>query len=345
MPLRLATYNVEWFSHLFDINNRLQADGEWSSRYNVTRRAQAEALGIVFTALDADAVMVIEAPDQGSKRNTVVALENFAQAFELRCRKAIMGFVSETEQEIAMLYDPDKVTAHHDPQGSESIRGRRDKAPRFDQTFEFDIDIDARPEPIRFSKPPLELAVQSNGRNLRLIGVHAKSKAPHGARNDIDFMRIAIENRRKQLAECVWLRRRIDVHIAAGDSLIVMGDFNDGPGLDEYERLFGRSGIEVVLGSDGPPEQQLYDPHAAMALASKVGVQPSSARFWLQPQKRYFEALLDYMMVSPDIALEKPEWRIWHPLNDPGCWEVPELRDALLAASDHFPVTLDLPRG
>ncbi len=41
----------------------------------------------------------------------------------------------------------------------------------------------------------------------------------------------SIENRRKQLAQCVWLRQRVAGHLQAGDSLIVLGDFNDGPGL------------------------------------------------------------------------------------------------------------------
>ncbi len=343
MALRLATYNVEWFTQLFDDRNRLLADREWSARYKVTRAEQAEALGIVFTAMNADAVMIIEAPDQGSRRDTVVQLETFARTFGLRTSRAIKGFTSETEQEIALLYDPDRVTVHHDPQGEVGTKVERQKAPRFDSVLYFDIDVDARPEPIRFSKPPLELAVKADGRTLRMIGVHAKSKAPHGARTEAELMRLAIDNRRKQLAECVWLRRRVDGHLAAGDSVIVMGDFNDGPGLDEYEQLFGHSGVEIVLGLDCAPDQQLFDPHAAMVLTRKGGLQPTTSRFWLEPQERYFEALLDYIMVSADIAALKPKWRIWHPLNDPGCFRVPELREALLSASDHFPVTLDLP--
>jgi endonuclease/exonuclease/phosphatase family metal-dependent hydrolase len=343
MALRLASYNVEWFTQLFDEQNRLRADREWSARYQVTRADQAEALGIVFTAMDADAVMIIEAPDQGSRRDTVVALENFARTYGLRTRRAIIGFTSETEQEIALLYDPDRLSVRHDPQGPPGTKQDRVKAPRFDTVLYFDIDVDARPEPIRFSKPPLELEVEANGRRLRLIGVHAKSKSVNGARSEADEMRIAIDNRRKQLAECVWLRRRVEQHLAEGDSLIVMGDFNDGPGLDEYEKLFGHSGVEVVLGFDCPPDQQLHDPHAAMVLAQKLGLQPTTSRFWIAPQERYFEALLDYIMVSPDLAALGPRWRIWHPLNDPGCLRVPELREALLTASDHFPVTLDLP--
>jgi len=333
--LRIATYNVEWFNALFDDKGRLLNDKGRSARHDVTRADQITALGVVFRALNADAVMVIEAPDQGSRRSAITALERFAKHFRLRTRRAIIGFISETEQEIAFLYDPDRLTVRHDPQ--EDV-----KAPAFNSLFRFDIDVDADPEPIRFSKPPLELVMTLDGRDIRLIGVHAKSKAPHGARTDAERIRISIDNRRKQLAECVWLRRRVAGHLAAGESLVVMGDFNDGPGLDEYEKLFGQSGVEIVLGLDAAPALQMTDPHARMVLAQKVGVAPSSARFYLVAQERYFEALLDFIMVSPDIAASAPHWRIWHPLNDPVCWKTPTLREALLVASDHFPVTLDL---
>jgi endonuclease/exonuclease/phosphatase family metal-dependent hydrolase len=122
-----------------------------------------------------------------------------------------------------------------------------------------------------------------------------------------------------------------------------MGDFNDGPGIDEFEKLFGHSGVEIVLGTMPDPAQQLTDPHASMALQTKIGLTPTSARFYLAPQKRFFEALLDFVMVSPDLAAKSPDWRIWHPFNDPQIMEIPELREALLQASDHFPVTVDLP--
>jgi hypothetical protein len=339
MALRLATWNVAWFSHLFDGSNRLRADGGRSGRFEITRADQAAAIAIVLTALDADAVMVIEAPDQGRRRSTVTALEGFARAFDLRCRAAVSGFASDTEQEIALLFDPDRLSARHDPQGMPGPG----KAPRFDGTWHFDIDGDAVAEAIRFSKPPLELAVTARGRRLRLIGVHAKSKAPLGARTPAEATRIAIENRRKQLAECVWLRRRVDAHLAAGDSVIVLGDLNDGPGLDEFEKLFGRSGVEVVMGTDRPPEGRLHDPHAALLIAHPAGRIPATARFWQPDRDAPLDALLDYILVSSDLAALKPRWRIWHPHEDAGCRAVAELRDALLTASDHFPVSLDLP--
>jgi endonuclease/exonuclease/phosphatase family metal-dependent hydrolase len=341
-PLRLATWNIEWFNALFDDRGRLLEDRELSSRYQVTRADQLGAIAITLTALDADGLMVIEGPDQGSKRSTVRALENFARHFGLRARKAVHGFASETEQEIAFLYDPDRLTVSHAPVGEPAPAHGADGAPRFDTSLRADLDLDGVAEQIRFSKPPLELEVAAGNHRLRLIGVHAKSKAPHGQMSQAQFNRISIENRRKQLAECQWLRRRIDTHLDAGDSLIVMGDFNDGPGLDEYEKLFGHSGVEIAMGLDGLPDRQLYDPHACMALASRTGIQPTTARFWLAPKKRFFEALLDFIMVSPDLKALEPDWRVWHPFNDPAVMAVAELREAILTASDHFPVTIDL---
>ncbi|MBV0913920.1 endonuclease/exonuclease/phosphatase family protein [Anianabacter salinae] len=339
--MRIATYNVEWFSELFDRDDQLLEDGGWSARYDVTRADQLTALGIVFTAMDADAVMVIEAPDTSGRRSTVRALERFAARFELRCRRAITGFANDTQQEIALLYDPDALTPVHDPKGAPTGKHGSTDAPRFDGAFRIDLDIDASTEAVVFSKPPLELAcTAASGTAFRMIGVHAKSKAPHGAVTPQDVMAISIANRRKQLAQCIWLRQRVETHLSAGEPLIVLGDFNDGPGLDEYERLFGRSGVEIVLGDgDGAP---LYDPHARQALAQRIGAQPTTARFYLRDQKRYLQALLDYIMVSPDLRARAPDWRIWHPFDDPVCWATPELREALLTASDHFPVTLDI---
>lgn len=57
--MRIATYNVEWFANLFDAQGRMLEDGAWSARHDVTRADQLGALGIVFTALDADAMLIV----------------------------------------------------------------------------------------------------------------------------------------------------------------------------------------------------------------------------------------------------------------------------------------------
>jgi endonuclease/exonuclease/phosphatase family metal-dependent hydrolase len=333
--VRLATYNVQWFDHLFDRGGQLRSDEGRTGREDVSAREQVEALGLVFRALDADAIVVVEAPDA---RRGERAIESFARRFSLRAREAVMGFPSGTQQEITLLFDPDRLGARHDPRSDPGV-------PRFDGTFRADPG-DGQPGPVAWSKPPLEVALRTpSGAPLRLIGVHAKSKTAHGARSEAQARRVSLENRRKQIAQCLWLRARVDAHLARGESLVVLGDFNDGPGQDEYEEAFNRSGLEVVLGEGDAT--RLLEPHARLATAAgPTGAQPSSARFRLpagpEGGARWLSALLDYAMASPDLGAARPRWRIWHPFDDDACWRDERLRAALLHASDHFPVTLDL---
>ncbi|AAV94409.1 endonuclease [Ruegeria pomeroyi] len=335
--MRLATWNIEWFANLFDRNDRLLVDDRWSGRHDVTRAQQVEAIAKVLTALDADAVLIVEAPNTGRTQNTVRALGAFAEAFDLRTHAAVMGFANETHQELALLYDPARLEARHDPLGEET--GKRGSAtpPRFDGTYRIDLDIDATEDLVRFSKPPLELEVTTaTGTRFRMIGAHLKSKAPHGAGSRDEAIRISILNRRKQLAQAIWLRERVEDHLTRGDEVVLLGDLNDGPGLDEFEHLFGRSSVEILL------EAGLYDPHADKARQVRPGPLPATARFQLPGEGRYLSALLDYVMISKGLMARRPAWRIWHPFDDAECWQMVELREALLTASDHFPVTLDI---
>lgn len=339
--MRLATWNIEWMNVLFDDDGQPIEDDAPSARYQVSRREQLVGIGIVLAAMDADAIFIVEAPDDGRRRSTVTALENFAALCGLRTRRAVMGFRSQTEQEVALLYDPDAMTVQVDPQ--ESAR-----TPRFDGTFAIDLGNGHGTELAQFARAPLEMLVTpAEGAPFRLIGVHAKSKAPHGARNEREVWEFGLSNRRKQLAQCLWLRRRIEEQLPGTPRLIVMGDLNDGPGIDAFEGIFGLSGVEVVMGCDMAQgciiddPLRLHDPHALAALRRPLGGGPASARFYNKQTERYFPALLDYILVSPAIAAEPSKWRIWHPFDDPVCWKTPELREALLAASDHFPVTLD----
>ncbi|MEP2717421.1 endonuclease/exonuclease/phosphatase family protein [Pseudophaeobacter sp.] len=328
--MRLLTYNIEWFAHLFDDADNLMLDDQCSGRYGVDRYTQGRAIAHVLQRLDADAVMVVEAPNTGRKQRCTRALERFAAEAGLRTSTAVSGFATDTHQEIALLYDPEVLKVQADPQASKS-------APRFDGDFEIDLDVDDRMDRVRFSKPPLELKVATPGGTLlRMIGAHLKSKAPHGAKNSKEVVQISIANRRKQLAQAIWLHRRVKDHVQKGEHVIVMGDLNDGPGLDEYERLFGKSSVEIVMGAE------LTDPHAQSLLKPREPVQPSTSRFYNPETKRYFRALLDYIMISAGLVAHDPHWRIWHPFEDAECYDDLPLREALLAASDHFPVSLDL---
>lgn len=341
--MRLATWNVAWFDSLFGPGDVLLADSGRSGRPGIARAEQAEAIATVLRAIDADAVLVVEAPDEGPGRSCVRALEGFAARFGLRCGRALIGFPSASQQEIALLYDPAALTALHDPRGAPGGRRGAEGAPRFDGAFRVDLGDGLGVKVATFARPPLELLVESAGGSVfRMIGVHVKSKAPHAARSPAQIPRVTLENRRLQQAQCRWLRLRVEEHLAAGEPLIVLGDFNDGPAIGEEEALFPLSGVEIVLGRDRPAHLRLQEPHARAALGQRLAAAPVSARFLIGEEGHYFSALLDYIMVSPELCSRRPRWRIWHPFDDAACYADPGLREALLAASDHFPVTLDI---
>ena len=152
-------------------------DASESGRFGVTRAEQTEALAVVFRALDADAVLVVEAPDIGRRRDGRAALERFAEVAGLRARAALAGFANDTQQELLLLYDPDRLAAVHDPRGWPPGHPGAG-SPRFDGRTAVDLDHDGRPEQVTWSKPPLEVRLTAGAGQLRLIGVHAKSKAP-----------------------------------------------------------------------------------------------------------------------------------------------------------------------
>jgi len=341
--MRLATWNVEWFTQLFGDDDRLLEDDGPSGREGVTRARQGRGVASVLAALDADAVLIVEAPEEGRRRSCAAALEGFARRFGLRCRRALTGFPSATQQELALLYDPDALAVVHDPRGPASGRRGTAEAPRFDRALRVAPGDGSPPRVVTFARPPLEiLAETAGGRLFRLIGVHVKSKAPHAARSPAQVPLVARENRRIQQGQCRWLRRRVEEHLAEGAPLVVLGDFNDGPGVEDDGGAFAVSAVDIVLGLDRPRELRLHDAHARAARGRRWAAAPASARFLVGPEPHYFSALLDYIMVSPDLCPRARRWRIWHPFDDPACYADAPLRAALLDASDHFPVSLDI---
>ena len=276
---------------------------------------------------------MVEAPDARRRtRDGTSALEVFARHVGLRTREVMMGFHSHSQQEIALLYDPAVLTVRHDPQGGEP--------PRFDGTWRVAFNGNP-PEPIVWAKPPLEIE-RSDGQGARAAPdrrpcqVQGSARRPHRG-----------PCRPHRPGEPPQAARPMRLAARPGgppprrpDPLIVLGDFNDGPGQDAQEEVFGRSGVEIVLGEKGAVH--LHDPHARLALCGPSAASPTTARFRVPPDGRWLSALLDYVMVSPDLRALKPAWRIWHPFDDPACWADESLRRALLHASDHFPVTLDI---
>jgi hypothetical protein len=220
------------------------------------------------------------------------------------------------------MFDPGRVAARHAPGGG-------DGAPRFDGRMRVAVCAGGKKHRVVWSKPPLELDLETVAGRLHLIGVHAKSKGGFPEDGSEAARAAAMRSRLKQLGQAIWLRARVDARLAEGRDVVVAGDLNDGPGPDRWDDLLDRSALEVVVGAgDGA----LYDP------AAEGGAPRWTARFRDETEGRVVDALLDYALVSRGLR-ERCVWRVLHPDDDDLDGD---LRAALCRASDHFPIRLDL---
>ena len=331
MSLRICSYNIEWFNHLFNPDNSLK-NGQ-------KEQEKLSAIGNVLSRIDPDFVGIIEAPNttKDLQQSTVQKLENFAQFAGLRAKKSLIGFISGGTQEIAALYDPVKLTVNHDPGGNANLK----KNPPFNGQFYFDTDDDRIKEVYTHYRPPLEAHVRVNqtGTEFNVIIAHSKSKGIFNSTDMLHWERESTRNRLKLYAECEWIRRRVDEWLDEGKHVVVMGDFNDGPGMDFYELKHGRSAIELVMGDIFRPDKILRN-YVGQPKWTSYGWKPASARFKDRMTETNVNVLIDHILVSTGLpVVDNSPHKIWNPFEDD---DAKTFRSDLLKASDHFPVTLDL---
>ncbi len=329
--MRVMAYNIEWFDDHFEPDNSLKNTQESQSKFN--------GVSSVISTIDPDIVGITEAPNTTTttgQKNTVQALENFASQYGLRQSRAMIGFPSPGRQEIAILYDPNVVTATHEPGG----RAGAVKNPRFDEQFQVDSDGDKINELYKHYRPPLEAKItRTDGEDdFWLLIVHTKSKGIFNSMDRFNFDRTSERNRRKLFAECQSIRKRVDEWLNDQRKIIVMGDVNDGPGFDYYESRFGKSAVEVIIG-DLYNRQALLQYHLGRPEFGRFGWEPSSARFKDNFTNDLVNVLIDHIIVSPDFVThgDSPT-KVWNPFQ---LQEAEPLKSQMLDASDHFPVTFD----
>ncbi|MEO1014620.1 MAG: endonuclease/exonuclease/phosphatase family protein [Pseudomonadota bacterium] len=325
--IRLATYNVKWFDDLFTSKNELKTGAETGKRL--------DAIADAFRLMDADFIGLVEGPNSGGAQSGPKKVQAFAKEYGLRTRKALIGVPSQGRQEIIAMYDPD-VVAVTTKKGRATARN-----PAFDQPFEIDSDDDGIREIYRHYRPPLEVEATSkrSGRKLRIIVVHIKSKGIFSNMDRLNWERASRRNRLKIIAEATSVRRRVDAMLRDGDDVVVMGDVNDGPGMDYYEFRYAKSGVELIMGDAFDPDAILRN-YAGKPTFGRFGWTPSSARFVDQFTEKPVNVLIDHILVSKGVKTsgETPH-RVWNPFEDD---EAGALKEELRAASDHFPISLDI---
>ena len=229
--------------------------------------------------------------------------------------------------------------------GSNSWAGAATAGTSFDNVdnvydpWNVDIDEDKVKEHIRWDRKPLEaifsIGPGANAQRIRLIDIHSKSKGIFDIVDLARFQEISYGNRKKLIAQATRLRQRMDELLAEPNAIptIVLGDMNDGPGLDAFEQRLGRSFVETTMGN-------VFNP--ANIFRNALQHIPDDFRWTADfpdpivnnPRGFNHRVWIDHILVSPDLADPQGPIRL---VANSGA--IDENDDTAELASDHFAVS------
>jgi endonuclease/exonuclease/phosphatase family metal-dependent hydrolase len=259
MPtLRVASANLEWMNYWFTNDSdpvgwktTFVQDGKTNNTAKTAKRAAA-----MIKAINPDILAV----EEGPSREGELALFIKDHLADGSGNPIYKFFLSDSggQQRVALLYKPAAVTsaslAPHP-----AITGLID-------AWEADVDGDMHLEPdYQFTRNPLVVNFKLGAHDLQIIVLHTKSSfVNNGAAmwsNAVtrqDYVIAALKARRRNSTEGMRLRDYLDTQLAVDPTMaiIVLGDLNDGPGLDYFEkRYLAHNVTDVVIGSAFQPER------------------------------------------------------------------------------------------
>lgn len=337
MKLKVAVYNVEWMTRLFNSSGELKTSG--------AEAARAEKLARIVDKMSPDILGIVEGPDTTVSGSRIASkqIQQWAAAHGLHASyKGVHGFPSNGQQELCALYRSDKIKVEFKPEK------RKSKHP-FNEQFLVDTSDTLIKEAYKHYRAPLEMRVLSLASPAkevaRVIVAHTKSKGIFDSVDIARFEQLSERNRKKLYAECLSIRERCDQWLTDEPkrNVVVMGDINDGAGMDYYERRFSRSAVELLMGDPWEPEIQLKHVLNKPKIGSK-GWTPYSSDFRDTITEFTVNVLIDHILVSRNVGVS--DATVWNPhlkSNDNNT-DIHDVEDDLDSAADHYPVmaTLDM---
>ncbi|MBN2718534.1 MAG: hypothetical protein JXX14_22005 [Deltaproteobacteria bacterium] len=205
-----------------------------------------------------------------------------------------------------------------------------------------DIDNDTIKEQLSFERRPLEVVFEDTGTGKRLliILVSFKSKGVFSTTDIYQYEYLALANRKKLYGQAKKVRERVDSLLRENPdlSLIVMGDFNDEPGLDHFEKILGASAVETVTGDVHYPGRILHNTlWHYMESGRQKELWTTEYPDRIVSNFSMHRAWLDHIFVSPGMLNNKGDFR--YVINS---GTIAEKNDGAKLASDHFPIFCDI---
>lgn len=271
----IMSYNIEHMNNMFS-NGRVKQSEE----------ARARRIAEVITRRDPDLLGICEGANAREEH------EDFIARFLPNSGYQVALGTSRGGQNL--LY------YHRDPFRLVSI----DESGNSYNNFVADLENDGLKEQHRFERKPLEAVFEigAGGPRVQAILVHTKSKGIFDVVGFHRFEEISLANRKRLAGQAFKLRARLDALLEQPQpAVVVMGDFNDGPGFDPFERMLGKSFVEETMGSVYAPHKIFHNTLAYMrgdsdlftvSFPDPIVANRFRHRIWI-----------DHILVSPDMLL------------------------------------------
>ena len=256
MPrVKVCAQNVEWMNDWFESGSGPPKFKQTFKRDKHTSNTNATATrtAALIKALDADVLGIEEGPSRREE------LQLFIDTYLSENGQPLYNcFLGDTgaAQKVGLLYKPGSVdSAELAPHAS--IENLIDP-------WQADVDGDAVLDEYHFTRTPLVVDLTIGGNPLQVIVMHTKSNFINGGQELWDdpaqrqnYVVAALKNRRRISTEGMRVRTYLDARLDhdIGTPVIVMGDLNDGPGLDYFEELYLAHNVtDILIGSAFQPE-------------------------------------------------------------------------------------------
>lgn len=308
----ITAYNIQHMNRMFD--NDVIRDNY---------QARAQAIATVINRIDPHVLAISEAA------NSNVENQHFIDDFLGGRYQLVSGASRGAQNLVFYIRAPFQLVSVDD-------------AIDFYDPWNVDIDSDKVTERIRWERKPLEVTLSIGGgagaQRVRLILVHSKSKGVFDVVDLSRFQTISMGNRKKLVAQGARLRERLDDLLAEANPIptVVLGDMNDGPGLDPHERVLGRSFVEHVMGSVFAPQNIFTN-----ALFHIPNKDRWTADFpdpiVRNPRGFNHRVWIDHILTSPDLIRANNPIRL---VDNSG--RIDDRDNSSRLASDHFAISCTL---
>ena len=345
--MKIVTWNIEWMNHWFRGNStplwgskRTDPDGVVRGRYTEGEsKIQASKASNVINSINPDLLCIQEGPSSIEEMNLFIS-DYLSDGAGAALYEPIIGKDGSSQKMYVLrrIAGPVSAIDYAIDQPTEDLM----------TAWDADVNGDMFLQAYDFTRLPLVIEAEiTGGRKLKVIVLHTKSKYVHGGEdkwNDLarrqEFIVDALLARRRISAEGFRLRTYLDALLQAdlNSPIVIVGDFNDGPGRDFFERSYLTHNVtDIVLGSTFYPALILTHP-----ILQHVPV-PSqfTSRF-----DDYVDdiadrpLLLDHILVSPSLKDDVTDAGIAH--NEHESEIDGSGSNRIERPSDHRPVWIEL---